>query len=182
MKNNFIANVSGAFWNIGEFTFEGGSSNWEFVFGASFSNGTQPEVTFGTVNIGSEGARADVRFGGTASALCKGTVGDLSLIHIWVNSPVRAFRGVGGEPFFARSARGARVETCDGRELVDFGCAWGPALFGHNHPTIRAAIESALAGGTSFGMPCEAELEMARMICGMIPVSYTHLLPDHPSK
>ena len=76
MKNNFIANVSGAFWNIGEFTFEGGSSNWEFVFGASFSNGTQPEVTFGTVNIGSEGARADVRFGGTASALCKGTVGD----------------------------------------------------------------------------------------------------------
>ncbi len=76
MKNNFIANVSGAFWNIGEFTFEGGSSNWEFVFGASYSNGTQPEVTFGTVNIGSEGARADVRFGGTASALCKGTVGD----------------------------------------------------------------------------------------------------------
>lgn len=91
------------------------------------------------------------------------------LIPGGVNSPVRAFRGVGGEPFFARSARGARVETCDGHELVDFVCSWGPALFGHNHPTIRAAIESALAGGTSFGMPCEAELEMARMICGMIP-------------
>ena len=91
------------------------------------------------------------------------------LIPGGVNSPVRAFRGVGGEPFFARSARGARVETCDGRELVDFVCSWGPALFGHNHPTIRAAIESALSNGTSFGMPCEAELEMARMICGMIP-------------
>ena len=91
------------------------------------------------------------------------------LIPGGVNSPVRAFRGVGGEPFFARSARGARVETCDSRELVDFVCSWGPALFGHNHPTIRAAIESALSNGTSFGMPCEAELEMARMICGMIP-------------
>lgn len=91
------------------------------------------------------------------------------LIPGGVNSPVRAFRGVGGEPFFARSARGARVETCDGRELVDFVCSWGPALFGHNHPTIRAAIESALSNGTSFGMPCEAELEMARLICGMIP-------------
>ena len=61
------------------------------------------------------------------------------------------------------------METCDGRELVDFVCSWGPALFGHNHPTIRAAIESALSNGTSFGMPCEAELEMARLICGMIP-------------
>ncbi len=91
------------------------------------------------------------------------------LIPGGVNSPVRAFRGVGGEPFFARSARGVRVETCDGRELVDFVCSWGPALFGHNHPTIRAAIESALSNGTSFGMPCEAELEMARLICGMIP-------------
>ena len=91
------------------------------------------------------------------------------LIPGGVNSPVRAFRGVGGEPFFARSARGARVETCDDRELVDFVCSWGPALFGHNHPTIRAAIESALSNGTSFGMPCEAELEMARLICGMIP-------------
>ena len=76
LKNNFISNVSGAFWNIGEFTFEGGSSDREFVFGASYSNDTQPEVTFGTVNIGSEGARADVRFGGTASGICVATVGD----------------------------------------------------------------------------------------------------------
>lgn len=91
------------------------------------------------------------------------------LIPGGVNSPVRAFRGVGGEPFFARSARGARVETCDGRELVDFVCSWGPALFGHSHPAIRAAIGAALENGTSFGIPCEAELEMARLICGMIP-------------
>ena len=76
LKNNFISNVSNAFWNIGEFTFAGGSSDKEFVFGASLSNNTQPEVTFGTVNIGSEGVRADVRFGGTASGICKATVGD----------------------------------------------------------------------------------------------------------
>ena len=75
-KSNFISNVSGAYWNIGEFTFAGGSSNRESVFGASLSNSTQPEVTFGTVNIGSEGAYADVRFGGTASAICTATVGD----------------------------------------------------------------------------------------------------------
>ena len=75
-KSNFISNVSGAYWSIGEFTFAGGSSNRESVFGTSLTNDKQPEVTFGTVNIGSEGAWADVRFGGTASAICTSTVGD----------------------------------------------------------------------------------------------------------
>ena len=91
------------------------------------------------------------------------------LIPGGVNSPVRAFGGVGGEPFFVKSSNGGRIETCDGRELVDFVCSWGPALFGHNHPVIRSAIESALKNGTSYGIPCEAELEMAQLICSMIP-------------
>jgi len=91
------------------------------------------------------------------------------LIPGGVNSPVRAFRGVGGEPFFTKSASGDRLRTCDGRELIDFVCSWGPALFGHNHPRIRAAVAQALENGTSFGTPSEKELDMARLINAMIP-------------
>ncbi len=86
-----------------------------------------------------------------------------------VNSPVRAFRSVGGEPFFTRSAHGSKLFTADGAELIDFVCTWGPALFGHDHPAIRAAVEKALKNGTSFGTPSEAELEMAKLINKMIP-------------
>ena len=74
-KALFISNVQNAYWNIGEFTFTGGSSKQMLVFGASQINATQPEVTIGTVNIGGEG-RAEIQFGGDASALCKATVGD----------------------------------------------------------------------------------------------------------
>lgn len=90
------------------------------------------------------------------------------LIPGGVNSPVRAFRGVGGEPFFVRSAKGAKITTCDGRELIDFVCSWGPALFGHNHPTIKSAIAATLENGTSYGIPCEGELEMAQLISEMV--------------
>lgn len=86
-----------------------------------------------------------------------------------VNSPVRAFRSVGGEPFFTRSAHGSKLFTADGAELIDFVCTWGPALFGHDHPAIRAAVEKALKNGTSFGTPSEPELEMAKLINKMIP-------------
>lgn len=86
-----------------------------------------------------------------------------------VNSPVRAFGNVGGTPFFTDRVDGARIFTCDGRSLVDYVCTWGPALFGHNNPSIRAAIESALAKGTSFGTPSVGELEMAKLIVEMIP-------------
>ena len=81
-----------------------------------------------------------------------------------VNSPVRAFRSVGGAPFFVKSARGATLLTADGRELIDFVCTWGPAIHGHNHPRIRSAIAAALEDGTSFGTPNPYEA-----------VSYTHL-------
>jgi glutamate-1-semialdehyde 2,1-aminomutase len=86
-----------------------------------------------------------------------------------VNSPVRAFRSVGGTPFFTRSARGATLVTVEGRELIDFVCTWGPAIHGHNHPRIRKAIAAALEEGTSFGTPNPYEVRMAELICRLVP-------------
>ena len=93
----------------------------------------------------------------------------LQLIPGGVNSPVRAFRSVGGTPFFTKSARGATLITADGRELIDFVCTWGPAIHGHNHPRIRAAIAAALENGTSFGTPNSYEVEMAELIVKFFP-------------
>lgn len=86
-----------------------------------------------------------------------------------VNSPVRAFRSVGGTPFFTEKAEGARLTTADGDALIDFVCTWGPAIHGHNDPDIRAAIACALEGGTSFGTPNPYEVEMAELITEMVP-------------
>ncbi len=86
-----------------------------------------------------------------------------------VNSPVRAFRSVGGSPFFVKSAKGATLLTADGRELIDFVCTWGPAIHGHNHPRIRKAIAEALEHGTSFGTPNPYEVRMAELIHEMVP-------------
>ena len=91
------------------------------------------------------------------------------LIPGGVNSPVRAFRSVGGAPFFTRSARGATLTTADGRELIDFVCTWGPAIHGHNHPRIKAAIAAALEEGTSFGTPNPREVRMAELIVSFFP-------------
>jgi glutamate-1-semialdehyde 2,1-aminomutase len=93
----------------------------------------------------------------------------LRLIPGGVNSPVRAFRSVGGSPFFVTSARGATLTTVDGRELIDFVCTWGPAIHGHNHPRIREAIAAALKDGTSFGTPNPYEVRMAELIHRMVP-------------
>src|SRR5476649_1567417 len=93
----------------------------------------------------------------------------LRLIPGGVNSPVRAFRSVGGAPFFVTRAQGATLVTADGRELTDFVCTWGPALHGHNHPRIRAAIAAALEHGTSFGTPNPYEVEMAELIVRFVP-------------
>ncbi|MCD8482257.1 MAG: glutamate-1-semialdehyde 2,1-aminomutase [Verrucomicrobia bacterium] len=92
-----------------------------------------------------------------------------ALIPGGVNSPVRAFRSVGGTPFFTRSAQGARLTTADGDSLIDFVCTWGPALHGHNHPVIRSAIADALQHGTSFGTPNPYEVEMAEAIARFVP-------------
>ena len=93
----------------------------------------------------------------------------LQLIPGGVNSPVRAFRSVGGTPFFVKSARGATLITADDRELIDFVCTWGPAIHGHNHPRIKAAIAAALENGTSFGTPNPYEVEMAELIVKFVP-------------
>ncbi len=93
----------------------------------------------------------------------------LELIPGGVNSPVRAFRSVGGAPFFVKRAQGARLFTADDRELIDFVCTWGPAIHGHNHPVIKAAIATALEAGTSFGTPNPYEVEMAELIVRFVP-------------
>src|SRR5689334_13272604 len=93
----------------------------------------------------------------------------LQLMPGGVNSPVRAFRSVGGAPFFTQAAQGATLVTADGRELIDFVCTWGPAIHGHNHPAIRAAIAAALEKGTSFGTPNPLEVEMAELITRFVP-------------
>ena len=93
----------------------------------------------------------------------------LRVIPGGVNSPVRAFRSVGGSPFFVTAAHGACLITADGRELIDFVCTWGPAIHGHNHPAIKAAIAAALENGTSFGTPNPYEVEMAELIVRFVP-------------
>lgn len=93
----------------------------------------------------------------------------LQLIPGGVNSPVRAFRSVGGAPFFTKAARDATLITADNRELIDFVCTWGPAIHGHNHPRIKAAIATALEQGTSFGTPNPYEVEMAELIVKFFP-------------
>ena len=86
------------------------------------------------------------------------------LIPGGVNSPVRAFRSVGGTPFFTQSAQGSRLTTVDGDELIDFVCTWGPAIHGHNPPKVREAIAAALEKGTSFGTPNPYEVDIAERV------------------
>jgi glutamate-1-semialdehyde 2,1-aminomutase len=86
-----------------------------------------------------------------------------------VNSPVRAFRGVGGTPVFIRSASGAHLEGEDGRRYIDYIGGYGPHILGHRHPAIVAAIQEALGRGTAFGAPTLPEVELAEMIAGALP-------------
>jgi glutamate-1-semialdehyde 2,1-aminomutase len=86
-----------------------------------------------------------------------------------VNSPVRAFRGVGGHPPFIARGQGSRIYDIDGHEYIDYVGSWGPLLLGHRHPAIIEAIARALETGTSFGAPTEAEVEMAEAIRDAVP-------------
>jgi len=86
-----------------------------------------------------------------------------------VNSPVRAFRAVGGQPFFVNQAKGARVWDVDGNELIDYVCTWGPAILGHAHPKIISAVKAAAENGVSFGIPNPYEVTMAKLICECVP-------------
>jgi glutamate-1-semialdehyde 2,1-aminomutase len=86
-----------------------------------------------------------------------------------VNSPVRAFRSVGGEPLFIRRARGACIETEDGRRLIDYVGSWGPMILGHAHPDVVAAVTRRAADGLSFGAPTVVETELARKVTKLVP-------------
>jgi glutamate-1-semialdehyde 2,1-aminomutase len=86
-----------------------------------------------------------------------------------VNSPVRAFRAVGGTPFFAQKALGSRVEDVDGNSYIDYVCTWGPSILGHAHSEVIAAVKAAADRGTSFGIPNPLEVDLARKICEWVP-------------
>ncbi|MFM7556575.1 MAG: glutamate-1-semialdehyde 2,1-aminomutase, partial [Verrucomicrobiota bacterium] len=86
-----------------------------------------------------------------------------------VHSPVRAFRAVGGSPFFAASAAGARVMDADGNAYIDYVGTWGPAILGHAAGPIVQAVQAAAARGTSFGIPHEGEVALARQVKAMVP-------------
>jgi glutamate-1-semialdehyde 2,1-aminomutase len=86
-----------------------------------------------------------------------------------VNSPVRAFRAVGGQPVFLRAAEGAYVIDVDGNRYVDLVGSWGPAIAGHAHPAVVEAVQQAAAEGLSFGACCEREAELAETIAGALP-------------
>jgi glutamate-1-semialdehyde 2,1-aminomutase len=93
----------------------------------------------------------------------------LNYIPGGVNSPVRAFRAVGGKPFFVNHAAGCRVRDVDGNEYIDYVGTWGPAILGHAHPKIIAAVKAAADHGTSFGIPNPAEVTTAKVICSLVP-------------
>src|SRR5919199_5149174 len=94
-----------------------------------------------------------------------------------VNSPVRAFRAVGGTPRFMVSGRGAWLTDADGREYVDLVCSWGPMILGHSHPEVIAAVQEAVARGTSFGTPGEGEVALAEEIVARVePVEQVRLV------
>ncbi|HXM04326.1 MAG TPA: glutamate-1-semialdehyde 2,1-aminomutase [Chthoniobacterales bacterium] len=86
-----------------------------------------------------------------------------------VNSPVRAFRNVGGEPFFVAKAKGAHLWDVDGSEYIDFVGTWGPAILGHAPEIVVEAVQKAAANGLSFGIPNPLEVEMAKLICSWVP-------------
>jgi glutamate-1-semialdehyde 2,1-aminomutase len=86
-----------------------------------------------------------------------------------VNSPVRSFRGVGGDPVVIAAASGARVRDVDGNSYIDYVASWGPLILGHADPEVVAAVTAAAAKGTTYGAPTEAEVALARLVCEALP-------------
>ena len=86
-----------------------------------------------------------------------------------VDSPVRAFRSVGGEPFFYERAMGCHVVDVDGNRYVDYVCSWGPLILGHAHPKVVEAVATTAASGLSFGAPCRQEVELAELVTSAVP-------------
>src|SRR4030043_434002 len=86
-----------------------------------------------------------------------------------VDSPVRAFKTVGGTPPFIVSGQGARIYDADGNQFIDYVCSWGPMILGHSHPQVVKALKRAVERGTSFGAPSELEVTLAKMISAAMP-------------
>ncbi|MGO9013848.1 MAG: glutamate-1-semialdehyde 2,1-aminomutase [Dissulfurispiraceae bacterium] len=93
----------------------------------------------------------------------------LGLMPGGVNSPVRAFKAVGGSPLFIRNAKGSRIYDVDGNEYIDYVLSWGPMILGHSHPSVVKALKSAIDNGTSFGAPTSLEVELAQMVIKAYP-------------
>jgi glutamate-1-semialdehyde 2,1-aminomutase len=93
----------------------------------------------------------------------------MSLFPGGVNSPVRAFRGVGGDPVVAARGEGARIWDADGKEYIDYVLSWGPLVLGHAHPMVLDALDAAMHDGTSFGMPTELEVKLGELIRDRMP-------------
>ena len=91
------------------------------------------------------------------------------LIPGGVNSPVRAFNGVGGEPLFIDRAAGAEVIDTEGNRYIDYVCSWGPMIMGHAHPEVVEAVSNAAARGTSYGAPTAAEIDLAEQLVALVP-------------
>jgi len=86
-----------------------------------------------------------------------------------VNSPVRAFRSVGGEPLFIKKAKGSKIYDADNKAYIDYVLSWGPMILGHSHPKVTAALKKAIVSGTSFGAPTELEITLAKMVKKAFP-------------
>ena len=92
-------------------------------------------------------------------------------VHIpgGVNSPVRAFKGVGGDPVFFKRAKGPYVYDEDGKQYIDYVASWGPMIIGHSHPEVLKAVQEVMQNGLSFGAPTELEIQMADRVCELVP-------------
>jgi len=86
-----------------------------------------------------------------------------------VNSPVRAFRSVGGEPLVIKRAKGSKISDADGKSYIDYVLSWGPMILGHAHPRVTAALKKAIGNGTSYGAPTELEITLAKMVKKAVP-------------
>ena len=86
-----------------------------------------------------------------------------------VNSPVRAFNGVSGTPVFIQRAQGAYLYDSEGKQYIDYVGSWGPMVLGHNHPSILNAVIETAKNGLSFGAPTELEIELAELVCRLVP-------------
>ena len=86
-----------------------------------------------------------------------------------VNSPVRAFRSVGGTPCFFQKGVGSKVQDADGKWYTDYVGSWGPMILGHAHPEVIAAVQAAVVDGLSFGAPTEKEVDIADLLCELVP-------------